>query len=74
MSNLFLTFSIAFVLVVFALTLLGISWLIKGKLSIKPGACGRDPTKKQDESCGKKVSCGLCEGEKKKSDDDIQQT
>jgi len=64
------TLSIAFVVTLIALALLGISWLITGKLCIRPGACGRDPTKKQntEEGCGTDVNCTLCkkpEGKKK---------
>jgi hypothetical protein len=49
---------------------MGISWLITGKLKMRPGACGRDPTKKRDdeEGCGTNVNCQLCKKpeEKKK--------
>jgi hypothetical protein len=49
-----------------AIGLLGIGWLLTGKSKIKPGACGRDPTKNKDENCSEsKISCGLC----KKKDD-----
>lgn len=67
MSTLLLTLTLAFVFVMIALAFLGISWLITGKLKIRPGACGQDPTKKrnQDDSCGTKVSCHLCEQPKK---------
>jgi len=67
MSSIFLTIAIAFVVVLIALALLGISWIITGKLRIRPGACGQDPTKKQsqNENCGTKVSCQLCEKPKK---------
>lgn len=56
MSNLFLTLVIAFVIIVFAIALLAIGWLITGKTKIEK-ACGRDPTKKKDDSCG---SCDVC--------------
>ena len=56
MSNLFLTLVVAFVIIVFAIALLAIGWLITGKTRIEKG-CGRDPTKKRDESCH---SCDLC--------------
>lgn len=76
MSTLLLTLGIAFVVVIMALALLGISWLLTGKLKMKPGACGRDPTKNQeDESCGTSVNCQLCkkpEEKKKRQDDDLQ--
>jgi hypothetical protein len=68
MTPLLVTISLSFVIILIALTLLGIGWLITGKCKIQPGACGRDPTKKQakGDSCGDKVSCQLCEhGEKK---------
>lgn len=68
MSTLTLTIIIAFVVVLFAVAALAISWLLTGKLSLRPGACGRDPTKKRDdESCGKNQTCGLC-----KRDDDTK--
>jgi hypothetical protein len=62
MSSLVLTLTLAFVVTVFAILLLAISWLITGKLKIRGGTCGRDPTKKQaeDENCGTKTSCLLC--------------
>jgi hypothetical protein len=70
MSDLGLTIIIASVLVVLAMAFLGISWLITGKLSLRPGACGRAPTKDRDEHCGKDVTCGLCgKNEKKKNED-----
>lgn len=75
MSTLFLTLAIAFVVVVIALALLGISWLLTGKSKIRPGACGRDPTKKQeDDSCGTTTNCHLCKHpeDKSKSDDAVR--
>lgn len=68
MSTLVVTFLIAFAVVTVALGLMGISWLLTGRLSIRPGACGRDPTKKrsEDEGCGTDVNCSLC----KKNDKD----
>ncbi|HEV8052429.1 MAG TPA: hypothetical protein VGP47_08040 [Parachlamydiaceae bacterium] len=70
MATLTLTLAIAFVIIMIALALMGISWLITGKLKMKPGACGRDPTKnKEDENCGTGVNCHLCkkpESNKKK--------
>lgn len=56
MPNLFLTLVIAFVIIVFAIALLAIGWLITGKTKIEK-ACGRDPTKKKDESCH---ACDIC--------------
>ena len=70
MSTLILTLSIAFVVFMAALALMGISWLLTGKLNIRPGACGKDPTKnRDDENCGTGVNCQLCKkpDEKKKS-------
>ncbi len=63
MSSLFATLVIAFIVVMIAIALLAIGWLVTGKSKMKPGACGRDPTKKnqQDDNCGTKVSCQLCE-------------
>lgn len=58
MSNLFLTLVIAFVIIVLALAALAIGWLITGKNKLQRGACGRDPTKKRDDSC--QTSCDLC--------------
>lgn len=66
MSTLLLTLTIAFVIVMLALAGLAIGWLLTGKSIIRPGACGRDPTKKRDDkSCGTNT-CSLCE----KQDDD----
>jgi hypothetical protein len=67
MADLFPTLIIAFMLVVLAIAALAIGWLLTGKSRIERGACGRDPTKRQDEACSKDVSCGLCE--KPKSSD-----
>lgn len=62
MSTIVLTIIIAFIIVLLAVGLLAIGWLITGKSKIRPGACGRDPTKKRNESCeDDKASCGLCE-------------
>jgi hypothetical protein len=62
MTTLLLTLTIAFIVVVIAIALLGVSWLIKGKSTLRAGSCGRDPTKKSDktDSCGTDVSCQLC--------------
>lgn len=55
-------------IVLAAVALLGISWLLTGKSSLQPGACGRDPTKKRrDEECG---SCQLCDEDKNKKNND----
>lgn len=67
MSSLFFTIMIAFIIVLLAVGLLAIGWLITGKTKIRPGACGRDPTKNRDEECSdEKISCGLCKKEDKK--------
>lgn len=73
-SNLFLTLVIAFIIIVFAIALLAIGWLITGKTRIEK-SCGKDPTKKKDDSCH---TCDLCEptlsskeNEKKTSDVDL---
>ncbi|MFI0435600.1 MAG: hypothetical protein ACH350_07755 [Parachlamydiaceae bacterium] len=56
MSNLFLTLVIAFVIIVFAIALMAVGWLITGKTRLEKG-CGKDPTKKRDDSCH---ACDLC--------------
>ncbi len=62
MSTLLITLLIAFVVVVAAVSLLGIGWLLTGKSKIRAGTCGRDPNKKKDKaSCGTDVSCSLCD-------------
>lgn len=58
MSNLFLTLVIAFVIIVLAIASLAIGWLFTGKTKLERGACGRDPTQKQDDSCNS--ACNLC--------------
>ncbi len=60
MSNLFLTLMIAFVVIVLAIACLAIGWLITGRTRIER-SCGKDPTKKQGDECGAKISCDLCE-------------
>lgn len=65
MSTIFLTILLAFFLVLIAIGFLAISWLITGKSKIRPGACGRDPTK--DKEClDKTISCSLCKKDEKK--------
>jgi len=73
MPSLPLTLAIAFVVVMLALALMGISWLITGKLKIRPGACGRDPRSlRDDKECGTGANCHLCEKpDGKKSDDEL---
>ncbi len=65
MPDLFLTLVIAFVIIVFAIALLAIGWLITGKTRLEKG-CGRDPTKKRDESCH---TCDVCEPSETKEKD-----
>lgn len=65
MSNLLVTFLIAFGIILLALIGLGLSLLLKGKSSVRSGTCGRDPTKKRDEKdCGSNSSCSLCDDDK----------
>ena len=70
MSNLFLTLVIAFVIIVFAIALLAIGWLITGKTKIEK-ACGRDPSKKKDDSCH---TCDLCSSSQSKENLEDQKT
>ena len=72
MSTVVLTVVIAFVMILIALAALGISWLFTGKLSLRPGACGRDPTKKRDDkSCGTDATCSLCDDKRGEAGDGI---
>lgn len=66
MSSLLFTLAIAFLIVLISIGLLAIGWLITGKARIRAGACGRDPTKKQDEKegCGTSINCQLCDQNK----------
>jgi hypothetical protein len=68
MSTLLVTIAIAFAVIIAALAFMGISWLITGKLSMRPGACGRDPTKKRsdEEGCGSQPDCMLCKKDDEK--------
>ena len=66
MSSILLTIAIAFIVVLLAIGLLAIGWLTTGKSILKSGACGRNPTKK-DENCSENnASCGLCQKKDKK--------
>lgn len=68
MINLTTTVVVAFIVVLICLAGLAVSLIFTGKSSIKPGACGRDPTKKKDDQdCGDHISCSLCEKDDKKS-------
>lgn len=70
MPSLPLTFVLAVILVFIALGLLAIGWILTGSSHIKPGACGRAPTKKQgDDSCGKVADCQLCHDKDSESKD-----
>ncbi|MCB1119019.1 MAG: hypothetical protein KDK65_03575 [Chlamydiia bacterium] len=59
--ELFLT---TFVFILFALSILGIGWLLTGKTGIRPGGCGRFSEK--NDQCGKEHKCQLCD------DDEVQ--
>lgn len=67
MSTLLLTISIAFVIVIAAVTALGIGKLLTGRSKLQIGACGRDPNKKRDDNsgCGTKSQCSLCDQDDK---------
>lgn len=65
MSTLLLTLTIAFVIVIIAVSLLAIGWLVTGKSRIQAGACGRDPNKQKDEGCNT-AQCQLCEHQEEK--------
>ena len=69
MSTTLLTLGIAFVVIVIALALLGVSWLFTGRSKLRPGACGRNPHEDRDngDNCGTKISCYLCKKPKEKS-------
>lgn len=67
MITLIPTLIFAFIIVIIAVGLLAIGWLIRGKSILRPGACGRDPTKKQgDPDCDPNTSCHLCKNSVKK--------
>ena len=44
-----------------ALLLLAAGWVLTGRSRIQPGACSRNPSKRNNEDCGKDVSCQLCQ-------------
>lgn len=69
MSSLLLTLAIAFVITAIAVGLLAVGWVLTGRSRLQAGACGRDPHKKrnEEEGCGTKSHCSLCDQEKKKS-------
>lgn len=62
------TFSIAAVLIIIALLMIGLSWVLTGRQKVKGGTCGRDPTKEKDTSCGS--NCSLCENGTKQEKDE----
>lgn len=66
MSTITLTFIISAIILIIAMGILAIGWLVKGKSILRPGACGRNPHQKKQDSCGKETSCHLCEHEQKK--------
>lgn len=69
METILPTLLVAFIVVLIALALLGIGFLITGKVKIKPGCCGKNPHQKKenDKECGgDQSSCDLC---KKPSDE-----
>jgi hypothetical protein len=73
MSTLAITIILAFVIVALALASLAIGWLLTGKSRIVRGACGMDPKKLKDGSCGTAdIHCALCDpkDEKKTTKDD----
>ena len=73
MGPMITTILLAFGVVVLALALLGIGWLISGKVRIIRGACGMDPNKIRDERCGRKISCEICKKPvKPEKEEDIQ--
>lgn len=66
MSTFWLTLILAIAVIFIALVIFAIGWLVSGQSKLHAGACGRDPTKKRnDKSCGEKISCTLCEKEDK---------
>jgi hypothetical protein len=59
------TFTIAVILIVAGLAVLGIGFLLTGKHRFRLGSCGTDPTKNKNGSCGTKRHCSLCDNEEK---------
>lgn len=64
MSNIIVTVSAAFVIIILCLFMLGIGWFLTGKAKLRLGMCGRTPTLKKDKSkgCGTDPQCPLCGG------------
>lgn len=68
MTTFLVTLLIAFIIITLAIASLAVGWLITGRQKLKPGACGRDPTKKQGDDCGTSVNCQLCDKHEKTKD------
>lgn len=69
MSVFITTLIIAFIIVLLALALLGIGWLLSGKVRIVRGACGMNPEQRRKGACGDKIQCDLCERKIEKPED-----
>lgn len=71
-----LTIGIAFIVVIIAIGLMGISWLLTGRLKMRPGACGRNPHQDRngEAGCGTTASCFLCKKPQEKKHDDNSKT
>lgn len=70
METLVTTLAVSFIIVVFAVVLLGVGWILTGKSKLRLGQCGRDPNKsRNEEGCGTNSTCSLCEKPEDKSDD-----
>jgi hypothetical protein len=68
MSTLLFTIILSVILVILAILALAIGWIITGKVTLKRGSCGYDPTqlKKKKEECGTEdPSCPICGTDKK---------
>jgi hypothetical protein len=72
MHQTIVTLIISSIVVLGAILLLGISWLITGKSSVRAGMCGRAPLQKKGKGsgCGSEYSCGICgKSENKETDE-----
>lgn len=66
MNQLLITIIVASFVVLLFLAVMGIGWLLTGKVRIVRGACGMDPKKLRDKECGTDaIQCELCEKKKK---------
>ena len=66
MNQLLVTILVASFVVVTFLAVMGIGWLLTGRVRIVRGACGMDPKRLRDKTCGtKEIHCELCDKEKK---------